>query len=88
MSSTEVTGREHHANQHTGGHQDSSRDASSERSDSPAHCLMPATCTLVGLVTGIVVSMDPVSASAAVAVHDEALPPSVGLAPEPPPPRA
>ncbi|HEX2718578.1 MAG TPA: hypothetical protein VHM67_12930 [Gemmatimonadaceae bacterium] len=62
-------------------------DDASERGRAAAPCLMSASCALVGVVDVAVVAMDLVVPAATAEGVDDALPPSAGIAPEPPPPR-
>ena len=59
----------------------------SGRGRTATHCLMSASCALVGVVDATLVSIDLVAPAAPPAPLEAALPSSTGVAPEPPPPR-
>ena len=80
---TAVTGSHHHHD--VGGPQES---APSEHPHSPAACPMAMACTVVGVVSSVVVvSTIDVAIDVHRPVHAADWPVSLDLAPEPPPPR-
>ena len=76
------------ADEHAGHHMPAEESSGEREHDVPAHCPAATSCA-VAAVTGVETSIDggAITVGGRVAARDDARPASIGLAPEPPPPR-
>ena len=76
------------ADEHAGHHMPADESSGERDRDVPAHCPAATSCA-VAAVTPVETWIDggPIAVAGRVAARDDARPASIGLAPEPPPPR-
>jgi len=93
IAATPAAGHEHHATHDDAGARPGSEHAPDSGDDASrhasTHCVTATSCVVVGVAESDATAAGIADASVSrAAMRDDALPPSVGHAPEPPPPRA